>query len=257
MIDFDLGDDDELRVIDRTDRREARLGQLTERGNRAFAFGEKLVYSVRYGFIHAGEAVLEVRRNPAINGRPCYRIIGTAKSNEFFSSFFRVDDRVESYLDTLYLLPWRFEKELHEGKYHNLQRVEMDQINRLATYLDGQVVEMTPEAQDIISAIYYLRTHDLYPGQVMNIKTHADHKNIDLEVRVGERSRVDTPAGKFDCIEVEPLIVLDTGLYDHKKGKLLMYLTDDERRLPVMFKVKVFFGSIVLALTEMVVGERS
>ena len=29
-----------------------------------------------------------------------------------------------------------------------------------------------------------------------------------------------------------------------------MYVTDDARRLPVLFKIKVFFGSLVLTLTD-------
>jgi len=257
LIDFGLDADDDLSIIDSAERRESRLDQFTVRENSAFSPGERLVYSVRYGFIQAGEAALEVRREAMVAGRPCYQIVGTAKSSDFFSSIFRVNDRVESYLDTLYLIPWRFEKELNEGKFHASEHVEMDQINRVATYLDGRTFEMVPEAQDMISAIYHLRTLDLDPGDVVVVKTHADRQNVDIEIHIGERKRVKTSAGEFDCLEAQPFLLLDTGLYDHKKGKLLMYLTDDERRLPVMFKIKVFFGSIVMSLSELSLAEDS
>jgi hypothetical protein len=198
---------------------------------------------------------LEVKPPVDVNGRPCYRIIGTANSSDLFSSFFSVNDRIETWLDTLYVLPWRFEKELHEGNYHAIQRVDLDQINRTARYQDGKSIEMSPSAHDMLSALYFLRTMDLVPGWVGVVNTHGDRKNVDLEVRVYGRRLVKTPAGSFDCLEVEPFIRLDTGLYDHKKGKLVMYLTDDARRVPVLYRIKVFFGSIELTLTEIRTAE--
>ncbi|MEM7111763.1 MAG: DUF3108 domain-containing protein, partial [Chloroflexota bacterium] len=111
--------------------------------------------------------------------------------------------------------------------------------------------ETDPEAQDVLSALYYVRTLDLEPGTSTTFRVHADEKNVDMELKVHGRERVKTDAGTFDCLVVEPYILLDSGLYDSKKGKLVMYLTDDERKMPVKFKIKVTFGSIVLSLTEM------
>lgn len=252
IVDLDLGDDPG--VITSDDRHEARLAELEPRQNRAFGVGERMLYSVRYGFVRAGECRLEVLPEVSVNGRPCYKLVGTAQSSDFFSSVFRVDDRLESYLDTELLLPWRSAKVLHEGGYHADQRVELDQVNRMATYHDGTTVPLDPGAQDILSVLYHIRTLDLRPGFSDVIRVHADEKNVDLEVRVLGREEVDTPGGTFRCLAVEPLIRLDTGLYDSEKGKLVMYVTDDARKLPVMFKIKVFFGSIVLTLTDLVEG---
>ena len=58
-----------------------------------FGEGEKLVYSVQYGIVNAGEATLEVRNIAEINGRPCYHIVSDARSNDVFSVFFKVRDR--------------------------------------------------------------------------------------------------------------------------------------------------------------------
>lgn len=253
-LDLDILNDDDLSVITSEDRRDRRLDALKPRDNGAFEPGERLVYSVRYGIIRAGEAMLAVERRTTFNGRPCYHLVATAQSNDFFSGVFKVDDRMESYLDVDYLLPWMFEKRLHEGGYQAYQRIELDQINQLATYQDGNVVEMEASAQDYLSVLYYLRAMDLAPGTKASLRTHADKKNVDLEVEVIGREEVETPAGTFSCLVVEPHILLDTGLYDSKKGKLLMYLTDDERKLPVLFKIKVFFGSLILTLTDLEEG---
>jgi len=82
-----------------------------------FGAGEKLVYSVQYGLVTAGEATLEVRNLAAIQGRTCYRIVSDARTNEFFSKFFEVRDRYESYMDTTNLYSLRYEKHVREGKF--------------------------------------------------------------------------------------------------------------------------------------------
>jgi hypothetical protein len=250
IIDLDLGMEDSLTVLSSQDRHLLRMDTFESRQNLAFGPGERLVYSVRYGIIRAGEATLEVGPPVSVASRECYHLIGTAASGDPFSSFFRVDDRMESWLDAEFILPWRFRKELNEGSFKAKQQIEIDQVNRTATYHDGKTMGLDPQVQDVLSALYWLRTMDLTPGTRVVIPTHVDKRNVNLEVAVLGRERIDTPAGEFDCLEVEPKLLIDTGLYDQEKGKLLIYLTDDRRKIPVHFKIKVFFGSLVLTLTD-------
>jgi hypothetical protein len=249
-LDIDLDESGDLEVISSDVRHDLRLEQFQVRTNQAFGVGERAVYSVRYGLIRAGEATLSVEESTTVNGRPCLALSGTASSNDFFSSIFSVDDEIRSWIDEEFLIPWRFEKELHEGDFHAEQSIDLDQVNRVATYGDGRTFPMDAEVQDALSALFFIRTLDLRVGSKRVLRTHADRKNVDLAGEVVGRERVDTPAGKFDCLAVEPTILLDTGLYDSKKGSLTMYVTDDSRRLPVLFKIKVFFGSLVLTLTD-------
>jgi hypothetical protein len=81
---------------------------------------------------------------------------------------------------------------------------------------------------------------------------HASRKSQPLEVRVLGRQRVDTPAGRFDCIAVEP--ILKAGGIFANKGRLVIWLTDDARRMPVMMKSKVTVGSISVMLLEVKPG---
>ncbi len=85
--------------------------------NDAFGIGEKLRFDIGYGFINAGYATLEVADLIEYNERPCYLVLSTANSNKFFSSFYRVEDKVESIIDATGIFSWRFEKQLREGKY--------------------------------------------------------------------------------------------------------------------------------------------
>jgi hypothetical protein len=69
-----------------------------------------------------------------------------------------------------------------------------------------------------------------------------------MEVRVLGRETVKTPAGKFKCVVLEPL--LKAGGIFKNKGRLVIWLTDDERRIPVLMKSKVMIGSVKVVLRE-------
>jgi hypothetical protein len=70
-----------------------------------------------------------------------------------------------------------------------------------------------------------------------------------MEVKVLKRERIEVPAGKFDCILVEPVLKSE-GVFQ-SKGSIFVWLTDDERRIPVLVKSKVPVGSISVSLTDM------
>jgi hypothetical protein len=210
-----------------------------------FGAGEKLIFSVQYGLITAGEATLEIRNVATIRDRPCYRIVSDARTNDFFSKFFEVRDRYESYMDTTELYSLRYEKHIREGKFKRDESVEFDQVAHRATYKD-KIVPIPPRAQDVLSALYYVRTLPLEVGQSISLANHTDKKNYPLLVKVHGRERVKVDAGEFDCLVVEP-ILRGPGIFT-QKGRLTVWLTDDERRMPVLMKSKVIIGHVAAVL---------
>jgi hypothetical protein len=216
--------------------------------NAAIRVGEKLTFSVRYGFIRAGEATLEIAGIEKVSDYPCYHVISSARSNSFFDRIFKVRDRVESWMDADFLISRRFRKKLHEGSYRKETIVEMDQDHRLAIYQDGRVFEFPTGAHDPLSAFYYVRTLELEPGQEFKLESHADRKNYPLMVTVHGREEIETPAGTFQCLVVEPTLRAP-GLFKHE-GKLTIWMTDDARKMPVLMRSKVAIGSITVILTD-------
>jgi len=214
--------------------------------------GERLVFSVRYGPIRAGTATIAVDGTEVVEGDTCFHYVTTAESNDFFSTFFQVRDRVESFASMRDLLPRRFEKHLREGDYQRDEVVRFDQRNHLAIYDDGRIVEILPETHDVLSAFFEARTRALRPGDVIYLECHADGRNYPLKTHVYRRERVSVPAGAFDCLVVEPML-RTPGLFRHQ-GSLTLWLTDDARRIPVQMKSKLPIGSIAVVLTEMQEG---
>ncbi len=218
-----------------------------------FGAGEKLVFTVQYGLITAGEATLEIRNVAEIGGRPCYRIVSDARTNDFFSKFFEVRDRYESYMDTTELYSLRYEKHIREGKFKRDESVEFDQIAHRATYKD-KIVPIPPRAQDVLSALYYVRTLPLEVGNSISLANHTDRKNYPLMIKVHGRERVKVEAGEFDCLVVEP-ILLGPGIFT-QKGRLMVWLTDDARRMPVLMKSKVVIGHVAAVLKAYQVAKK-
>lgn len=213
--------------------------------NRAFGVGEQLIFDIAYGVIKAGTATMSIPDTQWVRGRPCYHVVTTAVSNKFFSSFFKVRDKAESFLDIEGIFPWKFEKHIREGKYSADRYVEYDQMNRRVIY-KKDTLAVSPYIQGVLSSFYYVRTVPLEVGKSFNIDNFGDGKIYPLKVLVHKKERVRVPAGTFDCIIVEP-VLRSEGIFKHK-GRIAIWLTDDERRIPVLMKSKVLVGSIDVRL---------
>lgn len=214
--------------------------------------GESLRFSVQYGVIHAGSAYLEVPEVRDWNGRTCFTLVARAESNSFFSHFYRVRNRIESYWDTTGLTSWRYTENRREGKYKAHSVVNFDYTLHQAHYDDGQTYPIPPQVQDALSAFYYTRFQPLPIGGSIVFDYHASRKSQPLEVRILGRQHVATPAGEFNCIAIEP--ILKAGGIFKNKGRLLIWITDDQRRIPVLMRSKVMIGSISVVLQEAKLG---
>lgn len=213
-----------------------------------FGVGEYLEYSVNYNVLRAGTATMSVEEIVQVDGHACYKIVSTARSNSVISTFFEVRDRVESLMDMRGLFSRRFEKHLHEGKYIKDEVVRIDQAAGLAYYADGDTVEILPSTQDALSSLYFVRTLDLEIGRLVAFPNHSGKKNYPLRVRVMGKEKIKTRAGRFSCIVVEPRLKGE-GIFKHK-GRLTVWLTDDERRLPVKMKSQIKIGAITAELVR-------
>ena len=107
---------------------------------------------------------------------------------------------------------------------------------------------IAPRTQDILSAMYYVRTLPLEVGQNIAVANHTDGKNYPLIIKVLRRERVTVDAGTFDCIVVEP--ILRGPAIFQQKGRLTVWLTDDRYKIPVLMKSKVVIGAVAAVLKE-------
>jgi len=210
--------------------------------NKAFSAGEKLVFDIAYGVIKAGTATMSIPEITNVRGRECFHVVTTAHSNKFFSSLYKVRDTVETYIDVRGIFPWKFEKHIREGKYKANRYVEYYQEKNLVVGHKKKTIAVPQYIQGILSSFYFVRIKDLKVGKHFDIYTYGDGKMYPLRVLVHKKETVKVPAGKFKCIMVEPVLQSE-GLFN-QKGRLRIWLTDDERKIPVLMKSKILVGSI-------------
>jgi hypothetical protein len=223
-------------------------GEVLPAPHRPIRAGESFRFNVRYGMISAGDAWLEVPEVKDWRGRTVFTLVARTESNKFFSAFYRVRNRIESYWDTTSRTAHRFAENRREGGYRSQNEITFDYGRGEAVYQDGQTYPIPPHCQDALSSFYFARTQALPVGGSVVFDYHASRKSQPLEVKVIGRQRVDTPAGTFDCVVIEP--ILKAGGIFKNQGRLVIWLTDDDRRIPVMMKSKVTIGSITVVLTE-------
>jgi hypothetical protein len=228
--------------------------------NTAFGIGEYLRFEINYGFITAGDAVMSVA--PAyttINGRNAYAMSFNVNSTSAFNVVYNVKDRYTSIVDAQGLFPWRFEQHIREGNFQRDFEAVFDQENlKVKTYtgesepkkFEGEYA-IPMYVQDALSAFYFGRTlnyNSMKVGDVVNLQNFYKDQTYPLDIRYLGKETIEVPAGEFRCIKVEPL-VREGGLFK-SEGSMVLWMTDDDRKMPVKVKTAVVIGSVDADLIE-------
>ena len=220
-------------------------------------FPEHLVFDVSWGVLGVGHATLRVEEVVQLNGKPAYELISEAVSNKFCDGFYKVRDLNKAWLDARTLTSLGYKKQLREGNFFRDEWVLYDyekrvfnarKINKDGTF---EVFTGTIPARvhDVLSSIYYLRSQPkLEPGTELVVDVNT-RQNWPLVMRVVKRMRINTPAGSFKTVLIEPALRQE-GIFIQKGKKLQVWVTDDERKMPVLMKVEVFFGHITARLSK-------
>ena len=216
--------------------------------------GEKLTFEVRYLGITVGDAVSEVKEIVKVNGRDSYHVEIQIRSRALLDWVYKVRDMHHTYIDAEYFHSLRYEKKTSEGHFEQDESMEYDQDKHIGVFSsrkDNSRKEMfiPQHAQDQISCCYWLRLQDVKPNSSFMIPVNADEKNWDLEVVThGVKEMKIGGVGNFQAVEVEPVIMFE-GFFV-RRGKVRGWMSMDERRIPLVMKVKVpVLGEVTANLT--------
>lgn len=214
-----------------------------------FGPGERVEMRVTYAGLLAGRASLAVE--PGSEGARL-RFVAVAKSEGFFAWLFRfrVDDRTVAEWDPVTSCSLGIEKHLREGCASRDQVVRIDAATGRVEVEDARVEQrdfpLGPCVLDVLSALFVTRIRLPSEQDPLRLPVFDNGKSYGLEVRLRGRERLDLPpplGRDVPTVVVEPLLAEGTGLFV-KKGRLTVWLTDDERRVPVRMRSKVAIGSV-------------
>lgn len=218
----------------------------------AFKPGEKLTYVVHYGWVNAGEAVVELREvEQPFMGRKVLRAVGRGRSLGAFNTFYKVDDYYESQFDAEGVFPWVFQRRVSEGGYEFSQDYFYRQNKNEVTTQKQQTHAVPPSVQDMLSAFYYARTFDFSnakPGDVYTIQCFLDDELWPLQMRYMGKETIKLRNGKYRCMRFQP--VVQQGRIFKTNDDLNVWITDDGNKIPVLAQAKVLVGSIKMELSQ-------
>lgn len=105
------------------------------------------------------------------------------------------------------------------------------------------------ETYDLISGVYILRSLPLAVGKTFTLNISDSGLVYKIPVRVTARERQNTILGKVFCFRVEPE-VFGQGRMIENKGSMIIWITDDNRRLPVRSQLNTNLGRIEVKLRK-------
>ena len=231
------------------------FAETTNEGEGSFPFkpGEKLTFQIEWCFIPAGEAVLEVLPTETINGVKSYHFVMSVKTNSFADAFYKVRDRIDAYADVEMNHTILYKKRQREGETKRDVIVNFDWEKREAQYSISREkrkpISILPGTFDPLTVFYAFRLHNLKKDIELQIPVSDGKKCVIGKARVIRRERIEVPIGIYDTYLVEPDLEHIGGVFRKSKdAKLQIWVTADNRRIPLRVKSKVVVGSFVAEL---------
>lgn len=220
-----------------------------DKDNFPFSPGEKLTFRVKWAFISAGEAVLEILPMETMNGAKSFHFVLTAKTYPFVDLFYKVRDRIEAYTDEKMTHSILY-KERKEGKRKRRVVVNFNWERREAQRSNfgekREPILIMPGTFDLLSIFYAFRLHDLKENMELEKPVTDGKKCVLGRAKVVKRETVKVASGTYDTYLVEPDLEHIGGVFKKSKdAKLQIWVTADSRRVPVKIKSKVIVGSFV------------
>ena len=114
--------------------------------------------------------------------------------------------------------------------------------------------EIGTSMNDMISGIYALRMMPLKDGDNLTLKVSDSGLIFDVPVSVTGRQQISTIFGKVWCLKVEPDLFGQGRLIETQEGKMVIWMTDDARHIPVRTTVNASIGKAEIKLKSMTPG---
>ncbi len=225
--------------------------------NNSFKAGEQFNYKIFYNWgaiwMEAGEASFSVFLNK-LNGKNVYHFVGLGATYPKYDWFYKVRDRYESYADTATLKPIRFIRDAKEGGSYTYDDYVFNQKknkvytsskrNRKPSKLDS--LSITSCTNDVMTAIFYARCLDFSkykPKDTIPITFVLDGEIFPSYIRyLGKETIKSDLLGTVRCIKFSPNLIEGT-IFKGGEG-MIVWVTDDENKMPVYVETPIVVGTI-------------
>jgi len=210
-----------------------------------FNIGEKLIYDVSFAGIKAGKAFLEVLGDDDNSNEIHIRF--TAKTTFPFSSIYSINDQIDTWLDSKDLYSKKILKSINQGNYSKKSETIIDHKNFISI-TNKDTMHIEGYIYDPYSLFYVLRTKPLIIGETIKINTVGKKKIMPIQIITKSEEAINTIYGSFNCLVVKPFRKGSTLLKN--KGDMMIWFSNDKKKIPVQIKIKLQYGSMLLKIKE-------
>jgi len=221
-----------------------------------FATGERLTYRLSWEAVPAGQAELEVMPPAEVDGAPALHFRMTAETNDFVDVFYKVRDQVDAFAAPDMSRSLLYLQKQREGSYERDITVNFLWDRGRAQYsntLNGpkEPIVILPGTFDPLSVFYAFRLMDVGPGASLTCPVTDGVKCVIGGADVVRRETITVPAGTFDTWLVQPELQHIGGVFKKsKKAKLNVWVSADERLIPVRISSQVVVGRFFADLVQ-------
>jgi hypothetical protein len=225
--------------------------------NNAFRVGEKLSYKVYYNWgilwLSAGKVSFEVKRGVYKN-KEVFHFDSYGRSYNSYDWIFKVRDHYESFATYDSLFSLKFSRKTYEGGYVVDNNYVFDHDNKqIYSFVEDSdhpykedTIDLPECTYDLLTATYVIRNYDFSKYSVdekIPVKMVIDNEIWDLYFRYRGKGVVETRNGvKYHCLKFTALL-LEGSLF--KGGEdLVVWVSDDKNRIPVLIEAKILVGSV-------------
>jgi len=186
-------------------------------------------------------------------------------SKGFFTRLFNLNfkERVESIVEPLSFTVQRTNIHDEQGKRVRMTEAVFDRTKGQMSWTQRDpnnpsheprqiITEFSGQLQDVLSAIYFIRTQPLHVGKSFEISIGDGGRIYQVPIRVVEKKRMKTVLGRVDVVRVDPELFGPDRIIDRERGQFSIWLTDDHRRIPVSGKLKIDYGTFEIKLKKVV-----
>lgn len=207
-----------------------------------FGIGERADYQVKFGIFSVGRAFTEVFAIDTVRERETWHMLFHVRGG---IPGFRVEYRLESWMDTHSIASLRFRQDMDEGGRERQRNYE---IFPGGTYTlnDREPQPTVTLPLDDGSFLFFARTVPLEVGREYSFDRYFVPDRNPVRIQVLRKERIKVPAGEFETIVIRPIIKA-RGVFS-EGGRAEVWLTDDSRRIMVQMKTHMKLGSLSLFL---------
>lgn len=222
--------------------------------NKAFAVGEKLTYRIEWGFFTVGRATMEVKAIEKVDGHDCYHIIAEAQTTGMGDMLFRVRSKAETWLDVGGLFTRKYIEDRSEGKKKHNEEMTYDYENKLTTVKDRDTGSITTHplngpVVDAVGLLFAARARQLDMKNHATFTCNTGDSNYDVFLKAEETKNMKTkPTGDISALRFEPNPTLK--IVSKNGGRAWFWISNDDRRLPMIAYSKMKIGTAKLELIE-------